>query len=180
MAGHRDSRHRSAARDEDRQRVIIVFHQGLFSCAYPELSVRSVRKAHGVTLLCMTTADFPNPQVTDERRTELKTFLTVCRSRLKPQDVGLPVTGRRRVEGLRREEIAELVGVSTDWYRWFESGRPVRVSVLFLARLSDAFRLDPIERIALFCLALPELYEAYAAQQRLRSPLQLVGLATRC
>jgi Helix-turn-helix domain len=116
----------------------------------------------------------------DDRRLKLKNFLISYRSRLKPQDVGLPETARRRVNGLRREEIAELVGVSTDWYRWFEAGRPVRVSMQFLARLSEALRLDPVERIALFYLALPEVYEAYAAQPHLRSPLHLVRQAAPC
>lgn len=102
----------------------------------------------------------------DDRRAKLRTFLTKCRARLQPHDVGLPSTARRRVTGLRREEIAELVGVSSDWYRWFESGRPIRVSVPFLARLSRALQLNPIERIALFYLALPEIYEAYVAQRR--------------
>ena len=104
----------------------------------------------------------------DERRSELRTFLLTRRSRLKPDDVGLPQTGRRRVDGLRREEVAELAGVSTDWYRWFEGGRVVRVSTAFLARLSGALRLNPSDRIALFYLALPEVYEAYASEPRLR------------
>jgi transcriptional regulator with XRE-family HTH domain len=67
------------------------------------------------------------------------------------------------VIGLRREEIAELVGVSNDWYRWFESGRQIRVSVTFLAKLCQALQLTPIEQISLFYLALPEIYEAYVA-----------------
>ena len=103
----------------------------------------------------------------DDRRAKLRAFLTDCRARLRPLDVGLPATARRRVTGLRREEIAELVGVSSDWYRWFESGRPIRVSVPFLARLSSALQLNPIERIALFFLALPEIYEAYVAERHL-------------
>jgi Helix-turn-helix domain len=109
----------------------------------------------------------------DDRRATLKAFLTHCRSRLKPEDVGLPQTHRRRVDGLRREEVAELAGVSADWYRWFEAGRTMRVSVGFLARLSDALRLKPAERISLFCLALPEVYEAYASEPQLTAPLQL-------
>jgi transcriptional regulator with XRE-family HTH domain len=101
----------------------------------------------------------------DDRRVKLRTFLTTCRSRLRPVHVGLPSTSRRRVTGLRREEVAELVGVSSDWYRWFESGRPIRVSVPFLERLSRALRLKPVERLALFCLALPEIYEACVAHR---------------
>ena len=100
-----------------------------------------------------------------DRRAKLKVFLESCRSRLKPDDVGLPSTGRRRVSGLRREEVAELIGVSSDWYRWFESGRSIRVSVPFLKNLCEALQLEPFERINLFYLALPEIYEAYLAQR---------------
>jgi len=82
----------------------------------------------------------------------------------------LPQTSRRRVAGLRREEVAELVGISSDWYRWFESGRPIRVSVKFLAKLSRALRLSPLEEIGLYFLALPEVYEAYAAQRDVAIP----------
>ena len=108
---------------------------------------------------------FPSLAHDAERRGKLRTFLLDCRSRLQPRDVGLPATARRRVSGLRREEVAELVGVSSDWYRWFESGRPIRVSVPFLTSLSDSLRLNPIERISLFYLALPEIYDAYVSQR---------------
>ena len=93
------------------------------------------------------------------RRHNLRALLFQCRSLLKPGDVGLPQTGRRRVAGLRREDVAELAGVSTDWYASFESGRAVRVSVQFLARLAAALRLTRAEKRALFNLAIPELYE---------------------
>lgn len=107
------------------------------------------------------------PEIEEDRRQKLRTLLLHCRSRLHPDDVGLPQTGRRRVPGLRREEVAELAGVSSDWYRWFESGRVTRVSAPFLARLADALLLMPAERDALFHLAIPELYEIQA-MQRLR------------
>ena len=118
------------------------------------------------------TAQLSAPSTADEdRRAKLCAFLMKCRSRLKPGDVGLPPTTRRRVDGLRREEVAELVGVSSDWYRWFESGRPIRVSVAFLANVCQALRLKPIEQIALFYLALPEMYEAYLQQRNFELPL---------
>ena len=106
-----------------------------------------------------------------ERRAKLKVFLMNCRSRLKPEDVGFPSTPRRRVSGLRREEVAELLGVSEDWYRWFESGRAIRVSASFLAKLCKVLRLDPIEIISLYYLALPEIYEAYVAQRSFVIPV---------
>src|ERR1700735_3641634 len=93
-----------------------------------------------------------------ERRRELRTFLIECRSRIAPVDVGLPRTTRRQVPGLRRGEVAEIIGVTTDWYRAFESGRPVRVSPQFVSRLANAFRLEPAKKLQLFCLAFAEMY----------------------
>jgi transcriptional regulator with XRE-family HTH domain len=95
-----------------------------------------------------------------ERRLRLRAFLMHARSRLSPANVGLPETGRRRVPGLRREEIAELVGISAEWYRLFESGRPITVSSHVLERLSLALGLDAFDQAILFRLALPELYRA--------------------
>lgn len=107
------------------------------------------------------------PQREDERRQQLRSLLFNCRSRLQPQDVGLPRTTRRRVSGLRREEVAELANVSSDWYRSFECGRVARVSVQFLARLANALRLAPAEKRMLFNLAIPELYEIAIVERRL-------------
>ncbi len=95
-----------------------------------------------------------------QRRSELRSFLLVARGRLAPRDVGLPDTERRRVPGLRREEVAELAGVTDVWYRWFESGRDVRVSEQFLERLSRALRLDARDEVTLYRLALAGLYRA--------------------
>src|ERR1700738_1457487 len=95
-----------------------------------------------------------------ERRLKLRAFLMHARSRLAPSNVGLPETGRRRVPGLRREEVAELVGISAEWYRLFESGRPITVSSHVLERISIALGLDAFDQSTLFRLALPELYRA--------------------
>jgi hypothetical protein len=92
------------------------------------------------------------------RRQQLREFLMNCRSHVDPVELGLPRTARRRVTGLRRGEVAEIVGVTVDWYRSFESGRPVRVSPQFVARLSSALRLGAAQQFALFRLALPEIY----------------------
>jgi transcriptional regulator with XRE-family HTH domain len=97
------------------------------------------------------------------RRLELRDFLAAARARLAPSDVGLPATGRRRVPGLRREEVAELAGVTPVWYRWLESGREIRVSEQFLERLSAALRLSPRDEVTLYHLALPGLYRAEQA-----------------
>lgn len=92
------------------------------------------------------------------RRQQLRAFLMNRRSQVDPTRLGLPRTARRRVAGLRRGEVAELIGVTVDWYRSFESGRPVRVSPQFICRLSRALRLCAEEQWALFRLALPEIY----------------------
>jgi len=92
------------------------------------------------------------------RRQQLREFLMNCRSHVDPVKLGFPQTARRKVPGLRRGEVAELVGVTVDWYRSFESGRAVRVSPQFVARLSKALRLSAAEQFALFRLAFPEIY----------------------
>jgi transcriptional regulator with XRE-family HTH domain len=85
-------------------------------------------------------------------------LLTAARARLQPEDVGLPPTTRRRVPGLRREDVAELVGVSPNWYAAFEMGKGDRkFSPAFVQRVSEALRLDQSERVQLFRLALPEV-----------------------
>ena len=92
---------------------------------------------------------------------ELPTFLAASRSRLRPEDVGLPPTRHRRVPGLRREEVAELVGVSPNWYAAFETGTSDRnFSPSFVQRVAEALRLDQGERVHLFRLALPEVATA--------------------
>jgi transcriptional regulator with XRE-family HTH domain len=59
---------------------------------------------------------------------------------------------------LRRGEVAELIGVTVDWYRHFESGRQVRVSPRLVSRLAKALRLDPTQERALFRLSFLEMY----------------------
>jgi hypothetical protein len=57
-----------------------------------------------------------------ERRSELSRFLKDRRARIGPADVGLPSTPRRRVRGLRREEVALLAGIGVSWYTALENG----------------------------------------------------------
>ncbi len=94
----------------------------------------------------------PNLQRTEARR-DLAQFVRDRRERTRPQDVGLDPGERRRTPGLRREEVAQLVGVSLTWYTWFEQGRDIQVSARFLNRVSEAFRLDDGGRALLFDLA---------------------------
>jgi len=94
----------------------------------------------------------------NDHRDSLRTFLKERRARLKPSDVGLPSYGPRRCKGLRREEVAELVGVSAHWYTLFEMAtRNRRASIKMIQRVADALRLDEEDYATLFCLAVPEI-----------------------
>ena len=84
---------------------------------------------------------------------ELGDFLRARRGRLRPRDVGLEPGGRRKVTGLRREELALLAGLSTDYYQRMEQGREVRPSDDVLHALGDALGLADDERRHLFTLA---------------------------
>ncbi|MFE0171349.1 helix-turn-helix transcriptional regulator [Streptomyces sp. NPDC059002] len=80
-------------------------------------------------------------------RTELAAFLRSRRARLRPEDLGVrPFGGRRRVPGLRREELADLAGVSVDYYVRLEQGRTHNVSDNVLDAVARALRLDEAER----------------------------------
>jgi transcriptional regulator with XRE-family HTH domain len=88
-----------------------------------------------------------------ERRTELADFLRAHRARILPAQLGLPARARRRTPGLRREELAELIGVGVTWYTWLEQGRDIRVSVEVLEQLARVLQLSPDECAYLFALA---------------------------
>ncbi|WP_380285053.1 helix-turn-helix transcriptional regulator [Kitasatospora purpeofusca] len=89
----------------------------------------------------------------DPRRQQLAAFLRSRRERITPEQVGLPMTGRRRTPGLRREEVAQLAAVGVTWYTWLEQGREIQVSVQVLDAVARALLLDPSERAHLFTLA---------------------------
>lgn len=83
----------------------------------------------------------------DDRRKELAAFLRERRERVAPDDVGLPKgSSRRRVAGLRREELAILAGVSPTWYTYLEQGRSIQVSPQVLDSLSRVLGLNEDER----------------------------------
>ncbi|MFE5813363.1 helix-turn-helix domain-containing protein [Streptomyces sp. NPDC056479] len=84
---------------------------------------------------------------------ELAAFLKSRRARVRPRDVGLPAGPRRRVPGLRREEVAQLAGLSADYYTELERGRGAQPSDQTLAALARALRLTRDERDHLFHLA---------------------------
>ena len=87
------------------------------------------------------------------RRRELSAFLRSRRERLTPGQAGLPIGGRRRTPGLRREEVAQLAGVGVTWYTWLEQGRDIRASEQVLQAISRTLQLDNDERAHLLTLA---------------------------
>lgn len=86
-------------------------------------------------------------------RAELADFPRRGRERPAPADVGLPPMPRRRTPGLRREEVAALTGMSTDYYARLEQRRGPQPSTRLLAALARALRLTDDERDHLFVLA---------------------------
>jgi hypothetical protein len=86
-------------------------------------------------------------------RDGLAEFLRRRREAVQPADVGLPSTARRRTPGLRREEVAVLAHISTDFYERLEQRRGSRPSEQTVATLSRALRLSPEEREHLYALA---------------------------
>lgn len=89
-----------------------------------------------------------------DHNAELKEFLRTRRARLRVDDVEIGGTSRvRRVPGLRREEVAQLAGVSVDYYSRLEQGRHLNVSDEVLDAVARALRLDEVERSYLFQIA---------------------------
>nr|BFD87539.1 helix-turn-helix transcriptional regulator [Streptomyces sp. Xyl84] len=85
--------------------------------------------------------------------TELGSFLRSRRERIRPAEVGLPTGPRRRVPGLRREEVAQLAGASVDYYNELERGAGSQPSEQMIAALARALRLSADERDHLYHLA---------------------------
>ena len=104
-----------------------------------------------------------------DNQSEIREFLTSRRSRITPEQAGLPVFGgTRRVLGLRREEAAMLAGVSVDYYTRLERGNLKGVSETVLDALARGLRLDEAERAHLFDLA--RAAGPTTARPRRRSP----------
>lgn len=99
------------------------------------------------------TPTLTTPPADLRRRRELANFLRTRRESLSPAQRGLPERSRRRVSGLRREEVAELAGISASWYTWLEQGRDIHISADTVERLANALELAPEEREQLFVLA---------------------------
>jgi transcriptional regulator with XRE-family HTH domain len=89
----------------------------------------------------------------ESRRRELAAFLRSRRERLRPEQVGLPPSRRRRTPGLRREEVAQLAGVGVTWYTWLEQARQINASPQVLDAIARTLRFDSHEHAHLFTLA---------------------------
>src|SRR4051794_41196884 len=108
-----------------------------------------------------------------ERHTALGEFLRSRRARLRPEDVGLqPMPTRRRVPGLRREELAQLAGVSVDYYVRLEQGRDIHPSDQVLDAIANALRLNEDERTHLNALVRPRPRARRRRPERVRPTLQ--------
>jgi len=108
-----------------------------------------------------------------ENRNEIRDFLTTRRAKITPEQAGLPTFGgRRRVPGLRREEVALLGGVSVDYYTRLERGDLKGVSEGVLQAVADALQLDEPERAYLNNMA----QAANSTQRVRRRRLQQEGL----
>ncbi|MFF7856234.1 helix-turn-helix domain-containing protein [Streptomyces sp. NPDC007904] len=106
-----------------------------------------------------------------DRSSEIREFLRTRRARITPEQAGLtPHAGPRRVPGLRREEVAQLAGVSVDYYIRLERGRTQGVSEAVLDAVARALQLDDTERAHLFDLAQPTTAAARARRKRPLAP----------
>jgi transcriptional regulator with XRE-family HTH domain len=103
-----------------------------------------------------------------DRTTRLQTlsaFLKSKRAKIVPESIGLAPGSRRRTPGLRREEVAQLAGVSTTWYTWLEQGRDIRMSASVLDCIANALQLTADERKYVYALALESGVEAASLKE---------------
>lgn len=106
---------------------------------------------------------------------ELGDFLRSRRARIQPEEVGLPSYGRRRVPGLRREEVAQLAGVSVDYYIRLEQGRGPSVSDAVLDAIARVLNMDETEHAYLRTVARPRRTKSSRpAAPRVRPGVQLI------
>lgn len=110
---------------------------------------------------------------------DLGEFLQSRRARVSPQSVGLHGGARRRVPGLRREELAQLAGISVEYYQRLEQGRATNPSAEVLDAIAAVLSLDPVERAHLRTLASPPRHQgtpvAVAVRPELRRMLDLMN-----
>jgi transcriptional regulator with XRE-family HTH domain len=87
------------------------------------------------------------------QRNELGAFLRARRQATDPVSAGFRPGSRRRTPGLRREELAQLAGLSVTWYTWIEQGRDITISRQVIEALARGLELSQPERTHLFTLA---------------------------
>src|SRR3984957_6963785 len=127
----------------------------------PTLSRASCRVARGPRSLVATGPPSPHPagyRVSMQPGNTLGEYLRPRRELVAPESAGVPHIGRRRVPGLRRDEVSLLAGVSTDYYVRLEQGRDRNPSPQVLASLARALQLDDEATAHLHALAGPERY----------------------
>ncbi|MEU5324462.1 helix-turn-helix transcriptional regulator [Streptomyces sp. NPDC021056] len=105
--------------------------------------------------------------------TPLGDFLRARREALKPHDVGLPEHGRRRVRGLRREEVALLAGVSSDYYIRLEQGRESSPSPQVVDAVAQALKLneEATDHLNRLCLAASQRPRGWGSQEQVSRQL---------
>ncbi|HEY2041899.1 MAG TPA: helix-turn-helix transcriptional regulator [Jatrophihabitans sp.] len=118
------------------------------------------------------------------RRAELSAFLRSRRERITPGQAGMPIGGRRRTPGLRREEVAQLAGVGVTWYTWLEQGRDIKVSDQVLDAIARTLLLDRDERSHLYTLAgsatAPDLTESDVVSESSKRLLEQIEPFPAC
>lgn len=109
-------------------------------------------------------------------KSALASFLRARRAALTPDAVGLPVEPRRRVKGLRREEVARLAGISVEYYRRLEQGSGHQMSLQVCNSIAHALRLDRSGTAYLQRLALPDAEAPYEVHKGENPPPDLVEM----
>ncbi|MDT7800948.1 MAG: hypothetical protein QOI78_4381 [Actinomycetota bacterium] len=107
-----------------------------------------------------------------DNRSEVREFLTSRRGKITPQQAGLPTAGHRRVNGLRREEVAMLAGVSAEYYARMERGHLSGASEAVLDALARALQLDESECAHLMDLARSAGTSRRPARRRTAQPVR--------
>jgi transcriptional regulator with XRE-family HTH domain len=121
-----------------------------------------------------------DPDVRGDVRGQIRAFLSTRRARITPEQAGLPVYGgaSRRVKGLRREEVALLAGISTEYYTRLERGNATGLSEGVIEGLAHALQLDEAERAHLLDLlrtaATTRPPRRHPAPQRVRPTVQRI------
>jgi transcriptional regulator with XRE-family HTH domain len=109
------------------------------------------------------------------RPAELGAFLRARRAEVSPEQAGLPAARKgRRVQGLRREEVAQLAMISTDYYTRLEQGRLTGASTSVLDAIADALRLGDDQRIYLYKLTNKKVTPRSTRAERVRPQTQLL------